>query len=77
MRVNAVHNNHESEGVSLVDHIFNVSGSAESRRNGKEISYVITKAPVVSVLLNCHELYHIVSQSFYPRDYVVCEFSVT
>ena len=69
-----INNNLHTHGVCLVYKVLEVVGRARSGRNGKEASHVIAEAAVVSVLLDGHQLDHIVASLLDLRqDFVSVE----
>lgn len=76
MRVDDIHNDPQPQGVGFVYQVLEVVRRPRSGRHGEKACHVVPKGGVVGVLLDRHQLDHIVSCVFDSLQVVVREFSV-
>ena len=60
--MNKVNNDLDAHRVSLVHEVLEVVRRSRPRRHGKEARHMITEAAVVGMLLDSHELDHVVAR---------------
>lgn len=63
-----VDNDLDAHAVSFVDKVLELFGCALAGGDREEARNMIAETSIVCMLLNCHELYHVVASFFNPRQ---------
>ena len=74
--VNYIDNYAKAKTMRLVYEVLEIIGRALAWRGCEKTSYVVSKATVVCVFLDCHQLNTVVAQIDNPRQNLVSKFSV-
>lgn len=70
--MNDVDNDFDAHAVCLIDQVFEVVWRALSGRNCEETGNMVAKTGVVGVLLNGHQLDHVVASFFDSGQGIIC-----